>query len=69
MNTDLKKKQKMILKKISKNDFEKNVVLKIVWKMWENRDSIWESIRESIRESIWCQNQVKILQRFSQEIY
>ena len=33
MNTDLKKKQKMILKKISKNDFEKNAVLKIVWKM------------------------------------
>ena len=43
-------------------------LLKKLWKMWGNAD-ILNLLQEKEEETIWCQNQVIMLQSFSQKIY
>ena len=67
MNTGIRKK--------AKNNFEKgffNLInmqfLKKLWKMLENIE-ILNLSQQKEEETIWCQNQIIILQSFSQKIY
>ena len=57
------------------NDFEKvffklmnNAVLEKLWKMLENIE-ILNLSQQKEEETIWCQNQIIILQSFSQKTY
>ena len=65
INTDLEKKKKMILQKTllswwSMQSFKK------LWKMWENIEMLNLS-QQKEEVPIWCQNQIIILQSFSQK--
>ena len=67
MNTDLRIK--------AKNDCKKGFLswwiiqfLEKLQKMWENRE-ILNLLQQKGEETIWCQNQIVILQSFSHNVY
>ena len=67
MDTDLRKKARI--------DFENifftlmnTAALEKLWKMWQNIDIINLSQKKE-EETIWCQNQIIIIQKFSEKIY
>ena len=67
INTDLRKKQKIILKEI----FFKLIYNAVFGKAMENvkKDRDIKLVITKKEETTWCQNQIFILQRFSQIIY
>ena len=66
LNTDLKKKQKMILKNIFLSWWIMQFLKKLC-KMLENIEIL--NLSQQKQETIWCQNQIIILQCFSQKLY
>ena len=67
INTDLKKMQKMILKKISLSWWI-IVFLEKLWKMWENIE-ILNLSQQNKEKTTWFQNQIIILQSLLHNIY
>ena len=68
MNTELRKKRKMILKKIFFKLMNNAIFGKTI-KMCENIEILNPSSQQKEEETIWCRNQVIILQSFSQKVY